>query len=282
MLICNLTHASNRNCYEHHTCTRLLSQHGILLMRIEVLLLCAGKVVPNQADPFSMVVDSDTCMAPVICDSPALALAQRPKMQLAPRLPHDSATSLVRLDMQLLPSPLCKEVVLLKESIAEHQSSPAHLRGSHGTADCSAISTNSVEESQGCTPWNRPVTMVISPDEHDVMPAEGKQCEEEFVLHSIPLVASPGSDSAADESPMLLSPDSPADRPMLPNSAPGFFISPSPVPFHPMAHDSPVQTGMQSEAGRHNMRIEDAPAEQADVSAPVEVDNIDDLNMLLK
>ena len=238
--------------------------------------------MPTQADPFSMAVDSDTCMAPVICDSPALALAQRPKMQLAPRLPHDSATSLVRLDMHLLPSPLSKEVVLLKQSTSEDQASLADLRGSHDLADCTAVSTQSVGESQGLTPWIRPVTMIISPDEHDAMQAEAKHCEEEFVLHSIPLIASPGSDSAADESPMLLSPDSPADRPMLPNSAPGFFISPPPVPFHPMAHDSPVQTGIQSEAGRHIMRIEDAPAEQANEPTPVEVDNIDDLNMLLK
>ena len=233
-------------------------------------------------------------MAPVICDSPALALAQRPRIPLAPRLPHDSATSLVRLDMQLLPSPLSKGVVLLSQSISESQPdaklTDRHAsHGSHDTPDwkqsaLQPLNASAITDSQSGSfaLSTRPVTMIISPDDHNSLQTQGNPCEEEFVLHSAPLIASPGSDSAADESaesPMMLSPESPADRPMLPNSAPGFLISPSPVPFHRMAQDSPAQI---DSVPLQDMRIEDAAAVEPAVSAAVEVDDVDALNMLLK
>ena len=256
------------------------------------MLLLAGDVALGlQPDPFNMAVDGDTCMAPVICDSPALALAQRPRIPLAPRLPHDSATSLVRLDMQLLPSPLSKGVVLLSQSISESQPE-ANLADGHGSHDSPGwkqsalqpLNASAIRDSQSGSfaLSTRPVTMIISPDDHNSLQTQGNPCEEDFVLHSAPLIASPGSDSAADESaesPMMLSPESPADRPMLPNSAPGFLISPSPVPFHRMAQDSPAQI---DSVPQQHMRIEDATAVEPAVSAAVEVDDVDALNMLLK
>lgn len=215
---------------------------------------------------------SDLCMVPVVCESPALALAHRPRVQFAQGLPHDSATSLVRLDMHLLPSPLSKQVVLDNQFRSEEPHGSAAPQWSHDTPMCTPARSYGqvVSVSKGCqvAQGTHPVPMIISPDEHHAdMQTQGKHSEEEFVLYSVPLIDSPGSDSAA-ESPGALSPESPADRSILPNSAPGFAISPSPVPYLGVLHNELASMSMHEQEG---------PA-----SAAAEVDDVDALNLLLK
>lgn len=101
-------------------------------------------------------------------------------------------------------------------------------------------------------------------------------------MYSAPLVDSPGSDSVAHsliESPVPASPDSPADRAILPNSAPGFIISPSPVPFHGAVDLGYASSGRQ--ATEHDRVAELTGAAVEEEAAP-EVDDVDALNMLLK
>ena len=236
-----------------------------------------------------MGADSDLCMAPVACDSPALALAHRPRAQFVQGLPHDSATSLVRLDMHLLPSPLSKEVVLVKPCKSQNAHMLADPHGSDDTPMCTpswscgqgtwVTKPSDSQTAQG----THPVPMIISPDEHHDMQSQAKQWEqeEEFVLYSAPLIDSQGSDSA--ESPGAVSPESPADRSILPNSAPGFIISPSPVPFPSIAQDGLASVVKHSSSvGFVLGEGGGTPAGQQPVSEAEDVDDVDALNLLLK
>ena len=111
---------------------------------------------------------------------------------------------------------------------------------------------------------------------------QGNDSEEEFILYSAPLINSPGSDSVThsfSESPVPASPDSPADRSILPNSAPGFVISPSPVPFLGPCDHCYHATGRQTPANSHVTELSHPAAEKEAVH---EVDDVDALNMLLK
>ena len=132
----------------------------------------AGEALQDCNERFSAAMDSDLCMAPVVCDSPALAMAQRSRLQLSHGVPHDSATSLVRLDMHLLPSPLSKGVsfAALRKSEDPQVSPDAH--GSHEAlmwtsemSDGHAPRSTKAPPSQLC-PGTHMVPMVISPDEH--------------------------------------------------------------------------------------------------------------------
>ena len=76
---------------------------------------------------------------------------------------------------------------------------------------------------------------------------------------------------------MPASPDSPADRAILPNSAPGFIITPSPVPIFGTSGGSYASSSRQA-AGV--MKVVSAVA--AEQEAVPEVDDVDALNMLLK
>ena len=119
-----------------------------------------------------MALDSEQCLAPVACDSPALALAQRPRMQLSHGMPHDSATSLVRLDMHLLPSPLSKGVsfAALGNFDDPHASPDPH--GSLGARMWPSTMSGGQEScvKKGLPPQlslgTRAVPMIISPDDH--------------------------------------------------------------------------------------------------------------------
>jgi hypothetical protein len=243
----------------------------------------------SSIDQFNMTVDGELCMGPVICDSPALALAHRPRAQFAQGVPHDSATSLVRLDMRLLPSPFSKEVVQAVPCKADHaQGKVDDPCESHDTPMCTRSQmddqADEVARNANCQTGlgTHVVPMIISPDEHHHMQSQAKHCEEEFILYSAPLIDSPGSDSAA-ESLGAVSPESPAERSILPNSAPGFIITPSPVPFHGVMHD-----GLNLKAQRTHTA---SSAEVVGVGytplqdpAPevLEVDDVEGLNLLLK
>lgn len=122
-----------------------------------------------------MAQDSDLCLAPVACDSPALALAQRPRLQLSHGVPHDSATSLVRLDMHLLPSPLSKGVSFAAMGKYED---PHASPDPHGSLNAH-MWPSTMSDGQGpCVRKGLPpqlslgthaVPMIISPDDHHGM-----------------------------------------------------------------------------------------------------------------
>lgn len=247
----------------------------------------AGNTVQDSSDHCSMTLDSDLCLAPVICESPALALAHRSRAQFPPGLPHDSATSLVRLDMRLLPSPLSQGVVFAKACKAGegHHGSTVPC-DSHDTPMCTPahLDGHAADVARNANPQNslatHAVPMIISPDEHHDMQSQVKHCEEEFILYSAPLIDSPGSDSLA-ESPGPVSPESPADRSILPNSAPGFIISPSPVPFLGAMHDHFDSTARHTASSVGILRASDTPVQNNATDAD-EVDDVDALNLLLK
>ena len=229
-------------------------------------------------------MDSDLSMAPIVCDSPAVVLVHRPRDPFAQGLPHDSATSLFRLDMHCLPSPLSK---------AATRADPCQPEGTHASSDpCGPHDTPM------CTPWSKawvgpgaedlgchsavrtnPVGMIISPDEHHDVQQQARHCEEDFVLYSAPLMDSPGSAKPA-ESPGPVSPESPAQKSILPNSAPGFTISPSPVPFYGRAQAS--RSSVCSVGVGPVFELGDPSTEQGPVHEEVEVDDVDALNLLLK
>ena len=129
-----------------------------------------------------MALDSDQCLAPVACDSPALALAQRPRLQLSHGVPHDSATSLVRLDMHLLPSPLSKGVsfAALGNFDEPHASPDPH--GSHNARMWASMTSDGQESCVKKAPppelslGTRVVPMIISPDDHHEMQCQVCVC----------------------------------------------------------------------------------------------------------
>lgn len=132
-----------------------------------------------------MAQDNDLCLAPVACDSPALALAQRPRLQLAHGVPHDSATSLVRLDMHLLPSPLSKGVSFA--AMSKHQD-PHASPDSHGSLDAHMWPSTQSHGQEARERKGLPsqlslgtlaVPMIISPDEH-----HGMNCQ--VCMHLLP------------------------------------------------------------------------------------------------
>ena len=235
--------------------------------------------------PRFTVATDQGCLAPIICDSPAVMPSQRPRVQFAQHVPHDSATSLIRLDAGMLPSPHSNRTV----SAELVSCTPLHLA-------CLA----------GNDPSHGPhvVPMIISPDDHHIG-LKGPGCkqsleeEEEFVLHSIALSSpSADSESAYDESTSLAaSPGSPCDTSILPNSAPGFVLSPSPQPLPSVlfssskaeaayalsgdAPDSAQQMASLSHEYTH-MADQEADDEGAEEAVPAEVDDVDALNSLLK
>ncbi|KAA6420471.1 MAG: hypothetical protein FRX49_09632 [Trebouxia sp. A1-2] len=241
----------------------------------------------NSIDQLNMTVDGELCMGPVVCDSPALALAQRPRAQFAQGVPHDSATSLVRLDVRLLPSPFSKQVVQAVPCKAEHALSKVDdACESHDTPMCTpfrmddqadAVVRNAHDQTGLGT---QVVPMIISPDEHYHMQSQAKHCEEEFILYSAPLIDSPGSDSAA-ESLGAVSPESPAERSILPNSAPGFIITPSPVPFHGVMHDGHNIAAQHTAASAEVVGVGYTPIHDP-APGVLEVDDVEGLNLLLK
>jgi len=255
------------------------------------LLLRAGNTAHISSaqdclDHFNMTVDGELCMGPVICDSPALALAHRPRAQFAQGIPHDSATSLVRLDMRLLPSPFSKEVVHAIPCKAEHaQGKVDDAHESHDTPMCtpSQLDDQADEVARNANQTGlgtHAVPMIISPDEHHDMQSQTKHCEEEFILYSAPLIDSPGSDSAA-ESLGAVSPESPAERSILPNSAPGFIITPSPVPFHGVMHDAHDIVARHTASSVKVVGVGHTPI-QDPAPEVLEVDDVEGLNLLLK
>ena len=241
----------------------------------------------DSIDQFNMTVDGELCMGPVVCDSPALALAHRPRAQFAQGVPHDSATSLVRLDMRLLPSPFSKEVVQAVPCKAEHaQGKVDGACESHDMPMCTPFQLGDQAEELARNA-NAPtgmgthvVPMIISPDEHHHMQSQAKHCEEEFILYSAPLIDSPGSDSAA-ESLGAVSPESPAERSILPNSAPGFIITPSPVPFHGVMHDGHNVVAQYTASSAEVVGVGYTPM-QDPAPEVLEVDDVEGLNLLLK
>lgn len=227
------------------------------------------------------------CMAPIMCDSPAVILAHRPRPQFAQNMPHDSATSLVRLDAGMLPSPLSHRAVSgeLVTCTPGHLARLAGKNRSHGP---------------------HVVPMIISPDDHHMQGLKGiglqqqpEEEEEEFVLHSVEL-SSPSieSDSAFGESPPGPgSPDSPCDRSILPNSAPGFVISPFPQPTssilyssgkagiaYALSGDAPDSAHQSAGLSQQLAGVADEAAadEGAEEAVAAEVDDVDTLNSLLK
>ncbi|KAL0050828.1 hypothetical protein WJX82_007928 [Trebouxia sp. C0006] len=243
----------------------------------------------SSIDQFNMTVDGELCMGPVICDSPALALAHRPRAQFAQGVPHDSATSLVRLDMRLLPSPFSKEGVQAVPCKADHaQGKVDDPCESHDTPMCTRSQmddqADEVARNANCQTGlgTHVVPMIISPDEHHHMQSQAKHCEEEFILYSAPLIDSPGSDSAA-ESLGAVSPESPAERSILPNSAPGFIITPSPVPFHGVMHDglNLVAQRTHTASSAEVLGVGYTPL-QDPAPEVLEVDDVEGLNLLLK
>ena len=106
--------------------------------------------------------------------------------------------------------------------------------------------------------------------------------EEEFILYSAPLIDSPGSDTPAHsetDSPEPASPNSPAQRSILPNSAPGFIISPFPMPSESGLH--PSQAGPGAHVAWSN-KLTGVPDSAAGKDVVLEVDDVNELNMLLK
>ena len=258
---------------------------------------------------FTLTVDSAACMGPIICDSPAVMLSHRPRAHFAQNVPHDSATSLVRLDAGLLPSPLFNRTVStdLLTCTSSSQLGEAKLHSqelAHGT---------------------HVVPMIISPDEHHTvshalklkrhmephglkvephmdphgLQLEQPEGEEEFVLHSIAL-SSPSTEAhsgfesdSPPESPFPASPDSPCDRSLIPNSAPGFVLSPSPQAVSAMLYSSmksshkggiglstgPRSAQQDSVALSFELGTEDAEEQEVQAAAVVDIDS---LNSLLK
>ena len=122
-----------------------------------------------------MALNSDQCLAPVACDSPALALARRPRLQLSHDVPHDSATSLVRLDTHLLPSPLSKGVSFAALGNFDDPHASPHPHGSLGARmwPCGMSDGHQSCVKKGPPPQlslgTRVVPMIISPDDHHEM-----------------------------------------------------------------------------------------------------------------
>lgn len=110
--------------------------------------------------------------------------------------------------------------------------------------------------------------------------------EEEFILYSAPLIDSPGSEATARseaESQEQASPDSPAQRSILPNSAPGFSISPFPLLMDSALHPSHVSSGGHVTWGDGMTAVSHAAAQvEAEHEAVPAVDDVNELNMLLK
>lgn len=231
---------------------------------------------------FTVAADQGN-LAPIICDSPAVMPSQRPRVQFAQNVPHDSATSLVMLDAGMLPSPLSNRT-LSAELIS---CTPLHLA-------CLAGS----DFSHG----PHVVPMIISPDDHHMLKGLGchlPEEEEEFILHSIALSSpSAESESAFDESsPLPASPGSPCDRSILPNSAPGFVLSPFPQPLpsilyrsskaeaaYALNEDAP-ESAQQMAGLSHeftHVAAQEGDDEGAEDAVPAEVDDVDALNSLLK
>lgn len=148
-----------------------------------------GKAADDSTDPFHMALDSDQCMVPVASDSPALALAQRPRLQLSHGMPHDSATSLLRLDMHLLLSPLSKGVSFAALGNLDDPHASPDPRGSLGA--CMRPS-RPADEQETCMKKGPPpqlgfgthaVPMIISPDDHHVMQCQVCMRVSEPVCH---------------------------------------------------------------------------------------------------
>lgn len=244
---------------------------------------CAGDMM-GSISQLSVTLDQG-CIAPIICDSPAVMLSHRPHAHFAQNVPHDSATSLIRLDAGMLPSPL-----------------------SHRATSAELVTCSGHQPSNGPTHGTHVAPMIISPDDHHMQGPKGlgfngtcREEEEEFVLHTVELSSpSAESDSGFDESsPAAASPDSPCDRSILPNSAPGFIISPSPFPqlvssvlfssskaetaccLSDAAPDSAQQSAGLSHAFAHVMDAK-SPEDTAEKAIAAEVDDVDALNSLLK
>ncbi|KAL3161781.1 hypothetical protein ABBQ38_008875 [Trebouxia sp. C0009 RCD-2024] len=255
---------------------------------IEFPVSITGEAAGGCSGRFNVAQDSDLCLAPVACDSPALALAQRPRLQLSHGVPHDSATSLVRLDMHLLPSPLSKGVSFAAMGKYED---PHASPDPHGSLNAH-MWPSTMSDGQGpCVRKGLPpqlslgthaVPMIISPDDHHGMSCQDDEPEEEFILYSAPLIDSPGSDAPAHAEADSLepsSPNSPAQRSILPNSAPGFIISPFPPPIEGALHPSHAGPGAHVTWSNKLTGVPDSAAEK---EAVPEVDDVNELNMLLK
>lgn len=224
-------------------------------------------------------------MVPILCDSPAIMLSHQRHAHFAQHVPHDSATSLMRLDAGMLPSPLTHKAA----SVELITCASGHL---------ACLAGNAPPHGTHVTP------MIISPDDHHMQgakstsPKDGCDEEEEFVLYSAPLSSpSADSESAFDElSPVAASPDSPCDRSILPNSAPGFVLSPSPFPQLPSSvlYSSSIgrtACGLSDDApdsAQHAASLDDCAAVLGDCevgqedAVAAEVDDVDALNSLLK
>ena len=229
-------------------------------------------------------VDADQgSLAPIICDRPAAMPSQRPRVQFAQNVPHDSVT---RLDAGMLPSPLSDRTL----SVELVSCTPLHLAYLPGS-----------DPSHG----PHVVPMIISRDDHHHMHGlKGLGCqlpedEEEFILHSIALSSpSAESESAFDESsPLPASPGSPCDRSILPNSAPGFVLSPFPQLLPSILYssskaeaayalnDDAPESAQQMAGLSHeftHVAAQEADDEGAEEAVPAEVDHVDALNCLLK
>lgn len=96
------------------------------------------------------------------------------------------------------------------------------------------------------------------------------------------MIDSPGSDAPAHAEADSLepsSPNSPAQRSILPNSAPGFIISPFPPPIEGALHPSHAGPGAHVTWSNKLTGVPDSAAEK---EAVPEVDDVNELNMLLK
>lgn len=110
--------------------------------------------------------------------------------------------------------------------------------------------------------------------------------EEEFILYSAPLIDSPGSEATARseaESQEQASPNSPAQRSILPNSAPGFIVSPFPLVIDSALHPSHADSGEHVTWSDGMTAVSHSAAEaEAEKEAAPAVDDVNELNMLLK
>ena len=99
-------------------------------------------------------------------------------------------------------------------------------------------------------------------------------------MYSAPLIDSPGSQATAQsESPEPGSPISPAQRSILPNSAPGFIISPFPLPINSAIY--PGHAGSDEHVTWSTDVTAVSPSAAKKEAVP-EVDDVNELNMLLK
>lgn len=98
------------------------------------------------------------------------------------------------------------------------------------------------------------------------------------------MIDSPGSEATTQsESPEPASPNSPAQRSILPNSAPGFLISPFPLPINSVIYPSHADSGEHITWGNDMTAVSHSAAEkEAEKEAVPEVDDVNELNMLLK